>query len=141
MKIEHGENKRCHLEMIQGIINRMGTNSFIIKEGTIVILVAIYAFINKEQHNYALIGIIPIIVLWILDAYYLLLERKNRTLYDITRKKDEDEIDFDMNINNIPVKMEDINKFNLINILFSKSIFPFYISCIITILLIYFIKF
>lgn len=141
MKIEHGENKRCHLEMIQGIINRMGANSFIIKEGAIVILVATYAFVNKDQHNYALIGILPILILWILDSYYLSIERKNRALYDITRKKDEKEIDFDMNINNIVIKMEDVKKYNVINILISKSIFAFYISCIITMLLIYFIKF
>ena len=38
----------------------------------------------------------PLLVFWILDAYYLWQERLFRAVYDSIRQKSEDEIDFEM---------------------------------------------
>ncbi len=80
MKKTTDENKRNHLLMIQGIIDRMGRNSFSLKEWSIGIMIAIFAFAGKNTHKAVIITLIPLIVFWSLDAYYLMLER-NLELY------------------------------------------------------------
>ena len=73
-----GENKRSHLNMIQQVITRMGSNSFSLKGWTVGMIVAIYAFAGNNAHKAVIITLIPLIVFWILDSYYLTLERKFR---------------------------------------------------------------
>ena len=141
MKNIAGENKRHNLLMIQGIIDRMGRNSFSLKEWSIGIMIAIFAFAGKNTHKAVIITIIPLVVFWFLDAYYLMLERKFRALYDDVRLNDEDKIDFSMNFNNIKLDMKDVKKYSYFNILISKTVMPFYTICIITSIIIYFIEF
>lgn len=141
MKNIAGENKRHHLLMIQGIIDRMGRNSFSLKEWSIGIMIAIFAFAGKNTHKAVIITIIPLVVFWFLDAYYLMLERKFRALYDDVRLNDEDKIDFSMNFNSIKLDMKDVKKYSYFNILISKTVMPFYTICIITSIIIYFIEF
>lgn len=121
MKKTTEENKRHHLLMIQGIIERMGKNSFSLKEWSIGIMIAIFAFAGKNTHKAVIITLIPLIVFWFLDAYYLMLERKFRALYDDIRLKDESRIDFNMNFNTIKLDMKDVKKYSFLNILFIKS--------------------
>ena len=141
MKKTTDENKRNHLLMIQGIIDRMGRNSFSLKEWSIGIMIAIFAFAGKNTHKAVIITLIPLIVFWFLDAYYLMLERKFRALYDDVRLKDESSIDFNMNFNIIKLNMNDIKKYSFLSILSSKSMMPFYVVCIITSVIIYFVEF
>ena len=98
------ENKICHLSMIQQIITRMGSNSFSLKGWSVGIMIAIYAFAGEDAHKAVVVTLIPLIVFWILDSYYLMLERKFRILYNNVRIKSEDEIDYDMNFDNRPVR-------------------------------------
>jgi hypothetical protein len=77
------ESKLKHLEFIQNIITRMNTNSFLVKGWNITIvsaLIAIYA--SNQNICILLIGIIPTILFWFLDTYYLTQERKFRGLYN-----------------------------------------------------------
>ena len=134
-------NKIGHLNMIQEIITRMGHNSFSLKQWSVGIMVAIYAFAGENSHKAVIVTIIPLITFWILDTYYLMLERKFRSLYDEVRIKKEEEIDFDMGFKFIRVNMNDLKQYCFFKILFSKTIWPFYIVCILTTLIIYFIKF
>ena len=136
-----GENKRSHLNMIQQIITRMGNNSFSLKGWSVGIIIAIYAFAGKNEHKAVIVTLIPLIVFWFLDTYYLMLERKFRELYNEIRLKKENDIDFDMNFNNIKINMKDIKKYGFVNVFFSKTILPFYLVCIITTLIIYLLKF
>ena len=135
------ESKRCHLNMIQGIISRMGNNSFALKGWAVGIMIAIYAFAGQNSNKAVIITLIPLIVFWMLDTYYLSLERKFRMLYDDVRIKDEKEINYSMNFNDIKIKIEDVKKVSFIKIMFSKSILPFYLVCFATTLIIYFVKF
>lgn len=74
------ENKLKHLEMIQGIINRMASNSFALKGWSVTLVAGIFALSSKDANEiYFLIAYIPIIVFWFLDAYYLLQERLFRS--------------------------------------------------------------
>lgn len=91
------ENKRKHLELIQNIITRMASNSFMLKGWAVTLVAGIFALSSKDADKlYFLVAYIPIIVFWGLDAYYLLQERLYRSLYDKIRSTNEQDIDFSL---------------------------------------------
>lgn len=93
------EQKIKHLEFIEGAINRMASNSFAMKGWMLTIvaaLLAIYADSNPKNSLYILIAIFPTIMFWLLDAYYLYIERKYRDLYNLANKDDSKVKPFDM---------------------------------------------
>lgn len=102
------DNKLKHLELIQGVINRMASNFFKLKGWAVTLASGIFALASKESDKmYFLITYVPVIVFWFLDAYYLWQERLYRTLYNDVRMKDENDIDFSLNVSNYannPVK-------------------------------------
>ena len=93
------DKKIKHLEMIQGVINRMAGNSFALKGWAVTLLAGIYALSGKEADmRFFIVSFIPVVTFWLLDSYYLYLEKLYRILYDIVRMKDEDAIDFSMDV-------------------------------------------
>lgn len=57
------ENKLKHLEMIQGIINRMASNSFALKGWAVTLVAGIFALASKDTDKiYFLIAYVPIVV-------------------------------------------------------------------------------
>ena len=91
------EKKLKHLEMVQGVINRMANNSFMLKGWAVTLVAGIFALSGEATDKlYFLVAYIPIIVFWGLDTYYLLQEKLYRSLYDKVRTIDEDDIDFSM---------------------------------------------
>ena len=75
-----------HLELIQGVINRMAQVSFILKGWTVTIVVTLLAVAASTQNSwYGLLALFPAIVFWGLDAYYLRQERLFRCLYNNVR--------------------------------------------------------
>jgi hypothetical protein len=76
------EDQRKHLDFIQGVIARMSTDSFLIKGWALTVAAAIYGFAaNRSDWRIALVGLLPAIMFWGLDAYYLWQERLFRKLY------------------------------------------------------------
>ena len=75
-----------HLEFIQNIINRMSNNSFILKGWSLTLVTGIIGFslVNSISHLISL-ALIPALIFWGLDAYYLWQERLFRKLYDRVR--------------------------------------------------------
>ena len=125
------EKKLKHLEFIQSIITRMASNSFLLKGWSITIVSALIAlFADKNNFDYLVIACFPILIFWVLDLYFLRLERKFRGLYDEIIQKNEDEINFSMEIKHI--------KKTYCEALFSVTSL-FYIGSIITITLIFFL--
>lgn len=119
------ENKLKHLELIQGIINRMASNSFALKGWAVTLVAGIFALASKDTDKiYFLIAYVPIVVFWFLDSYYLLQERLFRSLYGKVRQLPENEIDFDMNTKRDEFKLE---KNTFIACLFSVTEAGFYI--------------
>lgn len=133
------ENKINHLNMIQNTIIRMNNNSFKLKGWTISLIVAVYAVIGQNNKAVA-ITIIPVAMFWILDSYYLKLEKEYRLLYDEIRKKKDNEIEFEMNVGNSKIKINDAEKLSVMRIMVSKSEILFYITCMMMVVLIYYIK-
>jgi len=91
------DNKRKHLEFLQGAINRMAGNLFLLKGWTITLIAALFALSAKDSNKaYVLVAYFPALVFWILDGYFLSQERRFRALYDHVRKLDDGQIDFSM---------------------------------------------
>jgi hypothetical protein len=91
-------NKQAHLEMIQGIVNRLSHNSFLLKGWSVVLVSAMFALAAKDtQVLFVYLAYFPAIAFWLLDGYFLHQERLFRKLYDRVRTLSEDEIDFSMN--------------------------------------------
>ena len=101
-KSTHGPNKIAHLQMIQGVVDRMAGNLFFLKGWAITLLAAIFAIATSDviETGKWPIGLLVVLLLlfWVLDGYFLSLERCFRDLYDKVRKMDESDIDFSMNI-------------------------------------------
>ena len=91
------QNKLKHLEIIQGVINRLATNSFQLKGWGVVLVAAVLALLAREARVvFALVALVPAIVFWGLDGFFLWQERLYRALYDDVRGKLEVDVDFSM---------------------------------------------
>jgi hypothetical protein len=97
-----------HLEITQGVVNRLASNSFSIKGWSMAILAAAILFIARSNNVYSeyliLTFLIPIFGFWLLDGYFLWQERLFRGVYDDVRQQEN--TDFKMNI---PAQLNKIN--------------------------------
>jgi len=124
------------IDLIQGIINRMANNSFLLK-GWLVSLIAIIlaltkdSIITKELIYFGIILLSLVIAFWYLDAFFLHKERCYRKLYDwvIENRKNTDDYLYNLNYKRF-VKQVSCTWL----IMFSKTLLVFY-GLIFTILL------
>ena len=114
-----------HLEMVQGVINRLGHNSFLIKGWSMTILAAAILFIARSSiysEFLILVFVVPIINFWILDGYFLWQERLFRGIYNDVRIKNSTNFEMD-----IKVQLKKPNN-KWVNSIFSKTLNIFYIT-------------
>ncbi|MFE4036176.1 hypothetical protein [Priestia sp. YIM B13489] len=118
------ESKIRHLEMIQSVIARMNSNSFLLKGWTVTIVVALFAFANVKDmdSNLILLAIIPTLFFWGLDAFFVHQEWLFIKLYECVTTQNEKDINFSMKTN--PFKFQ-VRKWRYA--LLSKTILPFYL--------------
>ncbi len=117
--------KTDYLNMIQGVITRMANNSLQIKCWAIAITTAFVALSN----NWVVFFATAIIVLfWILDSYYLSLEKRFRELYEDVRAKGESDIDFSMSVDDYRITIGETAV--------TRSVLPFYLVLIATVIII-----
>lgn len=89
------EDKRKHLELIQGVVNRMASNSFLFKGWSITIIAGISAFAAKDSNTTLMIvPIVSTMLFWSIDAYYLMLERAFRNIYNSVAKLSPEKINY-----------------------------------------------
>jgi hypothetical protein len=122
------ENKRKHLEFIQGVISRMAGNLFFLRGWTITLIGALLALFSKNNSpDYIFYFLILVVfILWILDGYFLSQERSYRDLYNHVRKLKEEDIDFSMDIS----EYQKFKKNALIYSMFSYTLLVFYLPLI-----------
>lgn len=131
------ENKLRHLEMIQGVINRMGNNSFLLKEWTVVLVSALFALAASDSNKiFILLAYFPSIFFWILDGYFLWQEKLFRKLYDKVRVLDEQAIDFSMDTSVVVKEVEPWR-----DVVLSKTLAIFHGGIILTIVIVMVISF
>ncbi len=74
---------QSYLTIIQSVINRMATNSSNCKTWCVTLVSAIIVIItNSDNPNYVWIAIVPVLLFFLLDSYYLSLERQFRDVYN-----------------------------------------------------------
>jgi hypothetical protein len=75
--------KISYLNIIQAVISRMASNSFLVKGWTVTLFSALLALtVSSSSKRYLPIGFIPLFAFWYLDYYYLRQERLFRKLYE-----------------------------------------------------------
>ena len=116
------ENKKAHLQMIQGVINRLSTNSFLLKGWSVVLVSALFALsATNTNPAFIFLAYFPAIIFWGLDGYFLWEEKKFRKLYDRVRTLDEPAIDFSMDTKPVAAEAGD-----WWNATWSKTLIPFH---------------
>jgi len=82
--MKYDEDDRIkHLEFVQNVINRMGTNSFISKGWSVTLVTGIIGLsLTTTTPKFVYLAFIPALAFWGLDAYYIRQERLFRRLYE-----------------------------------------------------------
>ncbi len=71
-----------HLEIMQGVIQRMAENSRSCKMWCVTLVSATLVLVARTgEPGHALIALAPSVLFWVLDSYYLALERGFRDSY------------------------------------------------------------
>jgi hypothetical protein len=92
------ESKLKHLELIQGVINRMAGNSFLLKGWSVTLVSALFALAAKDSNPFFIyLAYFPCASFWGLDGYFLWQERMYRKLYKEVSDTAPESIDFNMN--------------------------------------------
>ena len=87
-----------HLELVQGVIARLADNSFKIKSWAVALVSAVLVLsVGAAEWQYVLVALVPALVFWGLDAYYLRQERLFRHVYDSVRRGIDSDREFSMN--------------------------------------------
>jgi hypothetical protein len=113
-----------HLKMTQAVINRLGSNSFLVKSWSMTIIVAAMVLIAKpdmQNPYFVLVLIVPVFGFWILDGYFLWQERLFRQVYGEIRVQSD--TDFEMN----PMKHRNEPKCSWLSAIFSLTLVLFYL--------------
>lgn len=125
------EQKLKYLELIQGIINRMAQNSFMLKGWSVIIISALFALAAKDSvKEFIYLAYFPAIIFWILDGYFLNQERLFVKLYNKVRCISLDRIDFSMST------AEFADSENWFRAIFSKTLILFHFMVVVVIIII-----
>ena len=120
------EPKIAHLGFIQGVITRMGANSFLLKGWSVTLVAAIFALSAKDaDQKFVLLAYFPVIVFWMLDAFFLHQEKLFRKLYEEVASDRISSEQFTLNTSIVKSNVP-----SAIRVFFSKTIFPFHGSII-----------
>ena len=92
-------DKQKHLEFIQSVVNRLATASFRLKGWAVVLVSALFVLMREGLGGLVTIALVPVLIFWGLDGYFLWRERLFRALYDHVRVLEEDTVDFSMDVN------------------------------------------
>ena len=117
------DRKIKHLEFIQGVINRLASDSFRMKGWCVVLVAALFVLLAREGRiEFVGVALVPVLFFWGLDGYFLWQERLFRALYDHVRVLKEDEIDFSMDVSALK---KDRSR-TWLNATLSRTLFVFY---------------
>jgi hypothetical protein len=80
---ESSPSVQIHLGILQGVIERMASNSNSSKAWCITVVSAILVVVaDKNKPDYALLALIPTLLFLALDTYYLAMEKGFRNSYN-----------------------------------------------------------
>lgn len=122
------------IDLIQNCIARMARNSFLIKGWSITLIVITWAILDNaggSSHSLILL-IIPVIVFWVLDGYFLRLERMYRKMYEWVLKARIEDGNFSKLYDLNPSRFQtDVGSW--LSVMFSKTLISFYAALVLVI--------
>lgn len=118
--MDQDEKLAKHVELVQGVINRMASNSFLLKGWSVTLVTGLFALAASGGiWAYSALGLLPSLSFWWLDAYYLRQERLFRKLHDAVRRG---QLESDLYCMNTAKYAADVP--GLVSTAFSKSVLP-----------------
>lgn len=131
-----------HLEFIQNNIDRMSKCSFQIKTWTITIFSAVLALYastfdntNGGKNIIFFLSVIPVLLLWILDSFYLQRERKFVGIYNDASNVSKESEKKTLLLYEMPLKKYRQGKYSYFRALFSITEIIIYLTIIVILLL------
>lgn len=89
--------KLKHLDLVQGVITRLASNSFALKRWCVLMVSAVLVLISRDPRpGYALVAAVAVAMFWTLDSWFLGTERLYRNLYNDVRQRSPAAIDFSL---------------------------------------------
>lgn len=126
------DTKLKHLEFIQDTINRLSTNSFLLKGWSVILVTGLFALSAANSIiEFVYLAFAPALVFWGLDGYFLWQERVYREVYNRVRSKKPQDIDFSMDTRDVS---DDVPGW--LRATFSKTLIPFHGSLVGAILIV-----
>jgi hypothetical protein len=127
---------QTHIATLQNIIARLSSYSMNCKTWAVTIVSALCVVIfDPQKITYFYIVIIPIIIFWLFDCYYLGLEKTFRSIYDDFLKKIKNN---DTNMcDDIQISIKGKRLINFLKALISVSTTPLYFALALIVFLLY----
>lgn len=119
------------IDLIQSCISRMARNSFLIKGWSITLIVITWAILNNKGGPCLslLLLLIPIFLFWVLDGYFLRLERMYRKMYEWVLKARLEDGNFSKLYDLNPSRFQtDVGSW--LEVMFSKTLLSFYLTLV-----------
>lgn len=125
----------AHLAMVQGIVQRMASSSASCKTWCITLVAAVLVVAaERRAPAYTAISLLPVLLFFFLDAYYLGLERCFRAAYDCFIDK----------LHAATIVPEDLYSLSplgsasraTVDAIFSLSVWPFYVGLAVLVVLV-----
>jgi hypothetical protein len=130
----HFDQHLKRLDHLQAMIQRLAGNSFLIKGWAITLVTAILGFALKDPARTASLawfGIVPTLVFWGLDGYYLAVERAVRIQYNASSLALKIANYLDANVGNLPdpdIKIAAIGICRWLQAAFTRATFILYLA-------------
>lgn len=127
------EELHKEIDLIQGCINRMAQNSFLIKGWTVTLFAVVLALLPEkvEQNNRVLLGIVMLaisIMFWYMDSFFLATEKNYRKVYSWIlqeRSKNNRQLLYELNFKKFATEAN-LSATSLCEVAFSKTLKYFY---------------
>ena len=109
------------IDLVQAVVTRMANTSFLIKGWSVTMMTFIFA--TKSEPKALPLVFVPILLFWVLDAYFLQQERLYRKLYQwiVENRMLSDKYLFSLST----ARVKDQKK-SLLRVMFSTTIMVFY---------------
>lgn len=112
----------AHLGFIQGVINRMGLNSFVAKGWTATMMAAVFSLSERANDaRFIVISLVAVAVSWLLDAFFLHQEKLYRAHYKKVATGEIDSHDFAMSTSGLRGEVD-----NEFRVFFSTTLLLYY---------------
>lgn len=83
---KYSDERIKHMEMLQAVVARLGSNGFVVKGWAITLAGAFQGFgITRNNSWLVLVGLLPTLLFWFLDSSFLRSERAFRMLFERVR--------------------------------------------------------